>query len=171
MVLQKKINDLKESRNVILIPKVREGKSENIAFPNCLFWDKRLDVAVIHGRTWDLHQHSWNSMSDGSRVPWLHFTASSSWRAPVLREALGNIELLIWKHRCVWCDEAPLFKLHWTKCSNFRVGRGRYGRGTLHWCIWMGSEAEADRSYHWAVQKEFDLRVLTPSKLRWKDPH
>lgn len=60
MVLQTKINDLKESRNVILIPKVREGKSENIAFPNCLFWDEKLDRAVMikHGRTWDLHQHS-----------------------------------------------------------------------------------------------------------------
>lgn len=53
MILQTKINDLRKSRNVVLTPKVREDKSAVIAFPNCLFWDEKLDMALMikHGRT------------------------------------------------------------------------------------------------------------------------
>lgn len=59
MILQtKKINDLRKSRNAVLIPKVREDKSGVIAFSNCLFWDEKVDIALMikHGRTWVLHQ-------------------------------------------------------------------------------------------------------------------
>lgn len=102
------------------------------------------------------HEIQW-LLAYASRVPWLHFTASSCWRAHVLRELLGNTELLTWKHRCVCFDETPLFKLHWTKHFNFRAERGRYGRGTIHWCIWMGSEVDAS----WSRQE------LSPSCSKW----
>lgn len=123
-----------------------------------------------------MEEHCWNSVDSG----WCQQGALAALysqlllRAHVLREVPGNMELLIWKHRCVCCDQTPLFRLHWPKCFNFRVGGGRYGRGTIHWCIGMGSEAdgsETDTSCHQALQKELDLRVLTPNKLRWKDAH
>lgn len=122
-----------------------------------------------------MEEHWWNSVDSG----WCQQGALAALysqlllRAHVLRETLGNMELLIWKHRCVCCDQTPLFRLHWPKCFNFRVGGGRYGRGTIHWCIGMGSEADAswDRSCHQALQKELDLRVVTANTLRWKDAH
>lgn len=42
---------------------------------------------------------------------------------------------LHWKQRC--CDGTVLFKVHWTKDFHFRGGRGRHGRGTIHWNMWV----------------------------------
>lgn len=42
--------------------------------------------------------------------------------------------------------------------------------GALEWAQRL-MPAETDTSCHQALQKELDLRVLTPNTLRWKDAH
>lgn len=49
---------------------------------------------------------------------------------------MGNIELLIWKPRCVCWNETLLFKLQWRKYFHFRGGRCRHGREIIHQYIW-----------------------------------
>lgn len=46
----------------------------------------------------------------------------------------------------------------------------RPSTGAFEWALSL-MPAEVDGSYHRAVQKELDLKVLTPNKLRCKDAH
>lgn len=108
-------------------PRLGKINQERLLSPIAFFWGKKLDRAVMinmEGLGSCIRTHGIQRLMAAG------CTLQPGWGAQVLREVLGNIELLTWKHRCVCCDETPLFKLHWAKCFHFRAGRGGYGRGT-----------------------------------------